>query len=130
MLILEAGMLYFGVVFGVGFVLGAIRTLWIVPRIGNRKAELGELPFMIAVSFLAARYVVARLAIPPTPQPRLELGGVALALMLAAEFGLMLKLRRISLKEYFAERDPVSGTAYYLALLLFAILPLLLAGVH
>jgi hypothetical protein len=29
--ILKAGVLYFALVFGAGFVLGTIRTLWIVP---------------------------------------------------------------------------------------------------
>ena len=31
MLILKAGLVYFALVFGAGFVLGTIRTLWIVP---------------------------------------------------------------------------------------------------
>jgi hypothetical protein len=31
----EAGVLYFALVFGVGFVLGSIRTLWVVPRFGT-----------------------------------------------------------------------------------------------
>jgi hypothetical protein len=34
----------FAMVFGVGFVLGTVRTLWVVPRFGNRTAELLELP--------------------------------------------------------------------------------------
>ena len=42
--ILKAGVLYFALVFGAGFVLGTIRTLWVVPRVGTRKAELMETP--------------------------------------------------------------------------------------
>ena len=38
--ILKAGVLYFAFVFGAGFVLGIIRTLWVVPRVGTRMAEL------------------------------------------------------------------------------------------
>ena len=34
-------------------------------------------------------------------------------------------LRGLTLEEYFATRDPVSGTAYYLALLLLALMPLI-----
>lgn len=37
--IMKAGILYFALVFGAGFVLGAIRTLWVVPRIGTRMSE-------------------------------------------------------------------------------------------
>jgi hypothetical protein len=59
------------------------------------------------------------------PADRLVMGGVALVLTLAAEFGLVLQLRGLSLQEYFASRDPVSGTAYYLMLGVFALMPLL-----
>jgi hypothetical protein len=38
--ILKAGALYFAVVFAAGFVLGTIRTLWVVPSFGARGAEL------------------------------------------------------------------------------------------
>ena len=35
----KTGVLYFDLVFGAGFVLGTIRTLWIAPRLGTRMAE-------------------------------------------------------------------------------------------
>jgi hypothetical protein len=122
---LKAGALYFVLVFGTGFVLGTIRTLWIVPRLGTRVAELMEAPFMLAVTILAARWIVHRLALPSVPSSRLGMGFVALGLMLIAEFGLVLSLRGLSIKEYLATRDPVSGTVYYLLLVVFAIMPLL-----
>jgi hypothetical protein len=34
-------------VFGTGFVLGPIRVLWAVPRLGERVAELMEAPLML-----------------------------------------------------------------------------------
>jgi hypothetical protein len=37
---LKAGVLYFALVFGAGFVLGTIRTLWVVPRLGARYGAL------------------------------------------------------------------------------------------
>jgi hypothetical protein len=39
MQILKAGVLCFGFVFGLGFLLGTIRVLWIVPRLGTRLAN-------------------------------------------------------------------------------------------
>jgi hypothetical protein len=125
--ILKAGALYFVVVFGAGFVLGAIRTLWVVSRVGTRTAELMEMPIMLAVTIVAARWTVLRLAVPSVPSARLGMGGVALVLMLVAEFGLVLWLRGLSIREYLATRDPVSGTAYYLLLMVFAIMPLLVS---
>jgi hypothetical protein len=68
-------------------------------------AELMETPLMLAVIIVAARAIVRRLAIPPTPAPRLGMDGVALALLLIAELTLVLRLRGLSI-EYVAGRDP------------------------
>ncbi len=124
MKILKAGVLYFALVFGAGFVLGPIRILWAVPRFGTRMAELMETPLMFVVIFVAARWVLRRLAVPPKPSSRLGMGCIALGLLLVAEFTLVLWLRGLSVREYLANRDPVSGTAYYVMLGLFAVTPL------
>jgi len=126
MQVLRAALLYFGIVFGAGFVLGAIRTLWVAPRVSSRTAELMEAPLMLAVTVITARWIVARFAVPTMALARLELGGIALALMLLAEFGLVAWLRGISIKKYFATRDPVSGMVYYALLAVFALMPLFL----
>jgi hypothetical protein len=112
-------------VFGAGFVLGTIRTLWVVPHLGARTAELMESPIMLVVSIRTARWIVRRLAVPSTLPSRLGMGSVALGLMLVAEFTLVLWLRGLSIREYLASRDPISGTVYYLMLGLFAVMPLL-----
>jgi len=124
---LKTGVLYFVLVFGAGFVLGSIRVLWLVPRVGTRTAELMETPVMLAVVIFAARWVVRRLAPPPTPSQRLAMGFVALGLLLVAEFALVLGLRGLTIDEYFANRDPVAGTVYVVMLGVFAIMPLLVA---
>jgi hypothetical protein len=49
MQILSAGVLYFTLVFGAGFVLGAIRIQWVIPRLGTGTAELLETPIMFVV---------------------------------------------------------------------------------
>ncbi len=53
------------------------------------------------------------------------MGGIALSLLLIAEFTLVLWLRGLSIKESLAARDPVAGTVYYVALGVFAVMPLL-----
>jgi hypothetical protein len=123
MQVVKAGVLYFALVFAVGFVLGAIRTVWVVPRVGTRTAELMEMPIMLAVTIVAARWIVLRLAVPIMWSARLEMGCMALVLMLIAEFGFVLWLRGLSIREYLATRDPVAGAAYYLLLIVFAIMP-------
>lgn len=121
---LKSGTLYFALVFTAGFVLGTIRTLWVVPRFGTRMAELIETPVMLVAIGLAAHWVVRRLQVPYRVSIRLGMGCIALVLLLAAEFTLVLRLRGISISEYFATLDPVSGTVYHISLGIFALMPL------
>ncbi len=124
MRILKAALLYFAIVFGVGFVLGTIRTIWLVPRLGARAAELFEMPMMLVVIIIAAKLVIRVHSVPSTKSARLSVGGIALILMLVAEFGFMLWLRGIGIRQYFASRDPVAGIVYYIMLGVFALVPL------
>jgi len=125
---LKAGVLYFGVVFVAGFMLGAIRTLYVVPRVGARMAELLEAPIMLVVTIVAARWIVLHLAIPRVLSARLGMGFVALGPLLIAECALVRLLQNISIREYLATRDRVSGTVFYILLVIFALMPLLVAS--
>ncbi len=123
----KAGLAYFALVFSAGFILGTVRVLWILPRLGARAAELMEAPIMIAVSFFAARWVVRRRKLPASLQTRLGTGLVALGLLLAAEFSFVLWVRGLTFRAYIATQDPIAGTAYLISLVVFAVLPLLVA---
>jgi hypothetical protein len=100
-------------------------VLWIVPHFGERTAELMETPIMFVVTIVASRWIVRRLAVPSAMLGRLGMGCIALVLMLVAEFTLVLRLRGLSIGEYFANRDPVAGVVYYAMLGVFAIMPVL-----
>jgi hypothetical protein len=126
MRILKAALLYFALVFGAGFLLGPIRILWLVPRLGTRMAELIEAPIMLVIVISAARWAVSRYAVPATRANRLALGCIALLLLLMAEFSLVPWLRHMPIKAYLASRDPVSGAVYYAELGIFAVIPLLI----
>ena len=121
---LRAGVLYFAIVFGAGFVLGVIRYTLIAPRVGARIAELAEAPVMITVSYFAARFLVSKFALPYSVPLRLTMGLTGLFLMLIAEFGIVLWLRSASFSEYLATRDPLTTVVYYISLLIFAAMPL------
>lgn len=123
--ILKAALVYFVIVFGAGSLLGPIRILLIVPRLGERLAELAEAPLMLLVIVLAANWIVARFQLPSRLIYRLGTGVVAFVLGLLFEFGLVLTLRGLTLREYFETRDPVSAGVYYLTLVLFAVMPIL-----
>lgn len=122
---LKAGAIYFALVFGAGFVLGVVRVIWIVPRLGIRTAELLEAPFMLLIIILAARWVVRNLALQTVPKVRLGAGFVALSFLLFAELTIVLGVRHLTLAQYLAGRDIVAGIVYAVMLLVFAAMPLL-----
>lgn len=123
MRILKTGLGYFAIVFAVGFVLGLARVLLAVPWLGVRAAELAELPLMIGASWLAARHCMRRFG-PSRAGVRLGVGLFALLLLILAELALA-TFSGSGLGQYIKERDPVSGSAYLVSLVLFALMPLM-----
>ncbi|NTV93131.1 MAG: hypothetical protein HGA72_07690 [Chlorobiaceae bacterium] len=124
-LIIKGGLAYFALVFGTGFILGILRVSFLVPRLGERYAELAEMPFMFAVILISAIYVTRRSDMPITFSARLGMGIIALALLLFAELLLAVALQDRSIGDYIASRDPVSGSVYLAMLMLFAAMPAL-----
>ncbi len=122
-------MTYFALVFGAGFVLGSLRVPFLVPRLGERAAELIEMPFMFVVLWMSARFIIKRYSLPANVSARLGAGFVALGLLVAAEVLLAVALQERTLGEYVASRDPVSGSVYLAMLALLAVMPLGLARV-
>jgi pimeloyl-ACP methyl ester carboxylesterase len=122
--VLKAGLLYFAFVFGAGFALGTVRVLWVAPAIGARPAELIEMPVMLALMIVSAAWIVRRTSLPAGAASRAGMGLLALGLVLAADFTLVLQVRGLSLDRYFMELDPLTGTLYYAMLGLLAVLPL------
>ena len=125
--VIKAGLAYFGLVFGTGFLLGIVRVPLLVPRLGVRVAELIEMPIMLVAIVLSARYVRRRLQLPSSISFNAGVGLIALALLLIAELSLVMALQSQSIAEYVASRDPVSGTVYLAMLVVFAAMPAALA---
>ncbi len=122
MQILHAAAFYFLLVFGAGFLLGIGRVLLVVPLLGERVAELLEMPLMLGVIVAAARWVV-RHKLDARQFSALCAGFIALGFVLVADLAVGIWLRGMSAAEVFLNRDPVSGAAYYAALLFFAVMP-------
>src|SRR5688572_9437174 len=123
---INAALFYFASVFGTGILLGVVRTLWVIPLVGVRTAELLEIPLMMAVSAAACSSAVRRFTVPGAASYRIGMGLLGLGLLIAAELGLNAFLVGRPLTEFFTSRDPVSGPVYFLALALFALMPLLM----
>ncbi|OYQ65161.1 hypothetical protein B9G53_08695 [Pseudanabaena sp. SR411] len=123
---LKPAIAYFALVFGTGFILGTIRVLWIVPKIGVRTAELIEMLPMFAAILLSARWINQHFADTDNISTRLKTGFLALSFLLGAEIALGVILQGVSISEVLLNHDPVSGTVYYAMLILFALMPFLL----
>ena len=124
--ILQAGLTYFAIVLGTGFLLGMVRVPFFVPRIGERWAELAEMPIMATVIYFAAKFILRRFPEIGSPGKSLIAGILALALSVTAELALATVLQDRTLAEFIASRDKVSGSVYIALLLVFAVMPRLL----
>ena len=81
------GLIYFVLVFALGFLLGIVRTLFLqaVPDAGRLTGVLIELPIMLGASWFLCRGLVRRFAVVSTVAARAVMGGLAFALLLLAE---------------------------------------------
>ena len=99
---LKAGLIYFLLVFALGWVLGPIRELWAVPRFGRIAALLVEAVIMLIAMVVSSRWVMRRFNVPQTLGSTIPMGLVALAILAPAEiavfFGYVANLSRIMLR--------------------------------
>jgi hypothetical protein len=114
---------YFGLVFGVGFLLGPIRVLWLEPRFGPIIATACEAPFMLLAILVAARWVPRVLNIQRDSKALILIGVGSLLLLQIADFTIGFWLRGITPKEQFVQLLTGQGSIYAALLALFAIMP-------
>jgi len=120
---MQAGIQYASMVFAVGFLLGSIRVPFLVPRIGQRNAELLEMPLMALVIIRSARHIVHRYTMAGKPLLRMLTGLVGLSMLLGVELSVNYFILGQTLRDYFVNRDSVSGPVYFASLGLFALMP-------
>jgi hypothetical protein len=101
MTILRAAALYWAAVFALGFVLGTIRVLWVIPLVGLMPATLIELPLILTGSWLAAGWLVRRFGITSAGEA-LVVGALAFAILMVAECALASVLTGQSPAEWLA----------------------------
>lgn len=118
---------YFACLFAVGFALGLIRVPLLVPRLGERMAELLEAPVMLVAIVSIASRLVRTAQRAGEPVRYAQAGVIALLWLLMVEFSVVLGLRGLSLAAYLASRDVIAGGVYAVLLLVFAAAPAVIA---
>jgi hypothetical protein len=120
---LIAGVLYFAIVFAVGFALGTLRVTTLAPRLGELAAVAVEVPAMLVASWLASAWLVRGFRVPRTSVARLAMGGIALAVLVAAEWALGLVLFGRTAGEQIAAWTTPPGLLGLAAQLAFGLVP-------
>ena len=116
--------LYFTIVFGAAFALGALRVTVIAPRLGTLTAVLIEVPIVLGVSWLVCGQVVRFFDVPNEWLPRLLMGGLAFLLLMLAEPAIAIFGFGRSLSQYFAGFRSPAGLIGMLGHIAFALIPL------
>jgi hypothetical protein len=119
----SAALRYFAIVFSVGFILGAVRTLVVTPRIGATAAVLIELPFILGASWFVATRIVRR--IRPAPASALAMGAFAFFLLMVAEATIAVTVTNQSLSQWSAALFRTPGWIGLAGQLAFGLFPLL-----
>lgn len=121
---LSLGLRYFAGVFVAGFALGTVRTLWLVPEVGEYVAVRLELPVMLVISVIWCRYLLGDRHLGRGQ--RAVMGGTAFVWLMLAEFGLGLMLGQTP-RYWLAQLTTQAGLTGLIGQLVFAVLPLIAA---
>lgn len=128
---MKTGARYFAIVFAIGFVLGTIRTLMVVPVIGEVWAVCAEVPLMLFFSWRANRYIRRSMSGSSSSSHRkaddiafsLGYGLIGLILLLLAEAGLALTLANQTLSSHLRSYQDLHHAIGLAAQIAFGLFP-------
>lgn len=121
--VLIGGLVYFLLAFGLGFLLGSLRVLVLVPRMGLLAAVAVEVPLMLFATWWQARWTVRKLAVPADASERLMMGAVAFSLLMLAEAGLAVIALSMTPAGWLAGLATPAGVLGLLGQIVFALWP-------
>jgi hypothetical protein len=132
MLILRISLIYYGLTFLTGCILGLIRLGILTPVYDFRQpiAELIEMPFLLLAVVFWARFVVSKFDIPNIAWLRLAIGLLALVFMLLTE----LVGGRMAIRESWTDSMPktviLAKSSFAISLVIFGLMPWLVMVVQ
>lgn len=126
MRIAAAAWFYFTSVFGAGFLLGTVRTLWLEPLVGPLIAVLFEAPFFLATMVFASRWVASAVHLNRAWAKLALIGVGALFLQQGTDVAVGFGLRGIAPTGSLAQFATAPGLIHAALPLVFAAMPMLL----
>lgn len=103
--ILKAGIFYFLGVFAMGFILGAIRSLFLVSYTGPVIAVLIEIPIMLVFAWHLCLLLTRKLEISSEIYGRLVMGFVAFSCLMTGEVLIAILLQEGRMTDFFLTFD-------------------------
>lgn len=123
-----AGLIYFAIVFTIGFALGSVRVLLVAPVLGALGAVLVELPVMLLACWFLSGWLVRGMIGSESVQAALIMGALAFAFLMVAEFALAgLAFERMPLEQVLGWLTP-DGALGLGGQILFALFPWIQRG--
>ena len=123
--VVKTAFYYFAIVFAVGFLLGALRVLLVVPAIGELPATAAELPLLLLVSWVACGFLVKQNAFASTLPQRLAMGAIAFSILMLCELGFSTLVFNRTLVDYLAQFHNPPGLLGLAGQVMFAAIPAL-----
>lgn len=123
---LIAATTYFLALFALGFVLGTIRVLFVVPAVGLLVATLLEVPVMLIAAFFLCRWAIRHWQVERSLALRALMGLCFFTLLVAFEAVLGVALFGRNLAEQCAALSSPAGLIGLSAQLIAAILPMVI----
>lgn len=121
---LGAATVYFLALFALGFALGTIRVLFVVPRLGLFQATLAEIPIMLTAAFFTSRWSVQHWQVAPTLAARWAMVLWFLILLAGFETVMSTVLFGRTLADQWEILTTPAGSIGMLAQVIAALLPL------
>ena len=125
MRIIAGAVLYFLIVFGVGFVLGPVRVYWLERQLGETMATLCEAPFPLIAIVLAARWLPKVLRLRTNITSLAAMGVGALLLQQLADSAVGSVLRGITPAQQISHLARPARLIYSTLVIIFPVMPIL-----
>jgi len=119
----KAGVVYFLLIFALGWILGPIRELWAVRYFGHVTATLLEGMIMLIAMAITAGWIIRQFEVSHPLGSTLTMSLIGIGLLFPAEIVGVIWVRHLSVREYLAHFTTVPGVISLAMFLFFAAMP-------